>query len=80
MSKEIPEHKDRLGRTLELGDCVAFPDSNSLQIGTIKKLNPKMVKVGRVGRSTWAVNKYPQDMVKLDGPEVTMYLIKNSSK
>jgi hypothetical protein len=80
MTKESILHKDALGRILKVGDCVAYPSHNSLGIGTVKKLNPKMVGVVKVGgkyRST--SNKYPNDLVLLDGPEVTMYLIKNSS-
>lgn len=77
MSKQIPEHKDKLGRLLKVGDFVAFPDRNSLEVGVVKKLNPKMIGVGRI-KSKYSQNKYPADIVRLDGPEVTMYLIKNS--
>ena len=74
-------HKDRLGRILKVGDCVAYPASNTLVIGVIKKLNPKMVGVSALGKArTWssAKNKYPEDCVRLDGPEVTMYLLKGN--
>lgn len=79
MAKEIPEHRDQLGRLLKLGDCVAYPAGNSLVIGVIRKLNPKMIGVTKVGKRGWGSekNKYPQDCVLLDGPEVTMFLIKN---
>jgi hypothetical protein len=79
MPKEIPEHRDALGRALKMGDCVAYPQSNSLVIGVIRKINPKMIGVTRVGKKGWGSekNKYPVDCVLLDGPEVTMYLIKN---
>jgi hypothetical protein len=78
---KTPEHFDKLGRLLAEGDCVAFPSSNSLCIGTISKLNPKMVKVKQLGATGyWArgSNKYPADLVKLDGEEVTMYLLKHA--
>jgi hypothetical protein len=81
MSKEIPEHRDKLGRLLSVGDAVCYPYHNSLELGTVKKLNPKMVKVWEVGRhSMWytGANKYPGDLVKVDGPEVSMYLLKMS--
>jgi hypothetical protein len=81
MPKVEVEHRDKLGRLLKLGDCVAYPNHNSLGIGTIKKINPKMVKVFRVGptsRFYVGSNKYPSDLILLEGPEVTMYLIKNS--
>lgn len=73
------EHKDKLGRNLAVGDCVCFPDSNTLYVGVVKKLNPKMVKVLKVpsGWRSDGQNKYPSDLVKLDGPEITMWLLKN---
>jgi hypothetical protein len=78
-AKEMPEHRDKLGRLLKVGDCVAYPASNTLMIGIVKKLNPKMVGVGKLGKNSWGPsNKYPNDLVLLDGPEVTMYLIKHS--
>lgn len=70
---EIPEHKDILGRIIKIGDHVAYPDSNRLQLGKIDKLNPKMV---RVQRGNWEFNKYPSDVVVLDGPDLVMYLLK----
>jgi hypothetical protein len=79
MAKEIPQHKDKLGRLLKVGDCVAYPDSNSLEVGIIKKLNPKMIGVAKL-KAKWTRNKYPQDIVLLEGPEVSMYLLKESAK
>ena len=49
-----------------------------MYVGTVVKLNPKMVKVKRVGKSrSWEQNKYPSDLAKVSGAEVTMYLLKN---
>jgi hypothetical protein len=79
MAKEVPAHKDKLGRLIKIGDCVAYPDSNSLVVGVVKKLNPKMIGVSRI-KAKWTQNKYPQDMVLLEGPEVTMYMLKESAK
>jgi hypothetical protein len=83
MAKAQPEHKDKLGRVLAVGDAVCYPCQNNLELGTVKKLNPKMVKVWEAGRSTgkWYTgsNKYPGDLVKVDGSEVTMYLLKKNS-
>jgi len=82
MSKEklAIEHKDKLGRLLKIGDCVAYPSSNTLIVGVIKKINPKMVGVAQLGKKSWGPkNKYPQDCVLLEGPEVTMYLLKSSA-
>lgn len=81
MTKAIPEHKDLMGRPLDEGDCVAYPQSNSLVVGTIIKINPKMLKVAAVGsKGYWArgTNKYPSDLVKLEGEDVTLYLLKNT--
>lgn len=72
MAKEIPEHRDLLGRVLAVGDYVAYPVSNDLKLGKIEKLSPKMVKV----QGRWSINKYPKDTVKLDGPDLVMYLLK----
>jgi hypothetical protein len=76
MTKQPPEHKDILGRVLAVGDYIAYPDSNQLRIGKIDKLNPKMIRVN-TGRG-WNpnINKYPIDTVKLDGPDLVMYLLK----
>lgn len=49
-----------------------------MYVGTVVKINPKMVKVKRVGkRSSWEQNKYPSDLAKVSGAEVTMYLLRN---
>jgi hypothetical protein len=76
------EHRDKLGKLLAVGDAVCYPSHNSLELGTVKKLNPKMVKVWEAGHgpSKWYTgsNKYPSDLVKVDGPEVTMYLLKKA--
>ena len=75
MAKAIPEHRDILNRILAVGDYVAYPDSNTMKMGKIDKLNQKMIRVttGKEWRST--VNKYPKDTVKLDGPDLVMYLL-----
>ena len=78
-----PQHQDLLGRALSVGDCVVYPQANALHIGTVIKLTPKMVKVKKVKVSpsrwyTGEANKYPSDLVKVEGPEVTMFLLKNS--
>lgn len=80
--KDPIEHRDKLGRLLKEGDCVAYPNSNTLAVGIIKKIHPKLIGVAHLGQKhSWQgnSNKYPSDLVLLDGPEVTMYLIKNSS-
>ena len=80
MLNNIPEHKDKLGQSINLDDFVAYPSYNSLDIGKVIKLNNKMVKVLRIptSRNTKGTNKYPNDMVKVDPKDVTVYLLKNS--
>ena len=75
MAKEAIEHKDILGRLIEVGDVVAMANHNSMAIAIVDKLNPKMIKVKRPN-SSWAQNKYPQDLIKIDGPEAMVYLLK----
>jgi hypothetical protein len=77
----IPYHQDILGQPLNVGDCVVYPSMNTMYVGTITKLNPKMVKVKRVGAKyyTREQNKYPSDLAKVSGAEVTMYLLKNQN-
>ena len=75
MAKKVPEHRDMLGRLITTDSCVAFPDGNHLKIGKVNKLNPKMVRI-RGAKTRYDCNKYPQDVVIVDGPEVTMYLMK----
>lgn len=74
--KEAPVHCDRLDNPLSIGDYVAFPQNNSLAIGTVVKMNPVMVKVLQIGRSS-GTNKYPQDLVLVNQAHVTMYILKH---
>lgn len=75
MAKAVIEHRDILDRVIEVGDVVAMAYSNSLAIAIVDKLNPKMIRVKRPN-SSWAQNKYPQDLIKIDGPEAMVYLLK----
>jgi len=77
----IPEHCDILGQPLEVGDCVVYPSMNTMYVGTVTKLNPKMVKIKRVGAKyrTREQNKYSTDLAKVSGAEVTMYLLKHQN-
>jgi len=79
--KEIPVHKDKLGRLISLGDFVAYPSQNSLEFGKVEKLNNKMVGVipavskRPIYKNT---NKYPHDLVRLEASDMTWYILKNS--
>ena len=82
MAKELPLHKDKLGRVISVDDFVAYPDRNSLEFGKVVKLNNKMVGVYPVigkrygGRNH---NKYPSDLVRLEAQDMTWYILKNSA-
>lgn len=79
--KPTPVHLDKLGREIEVGTCVAVAHHNSLAVATVVKLTPKMVRIKIANTATHAWysgvhNKYGDQMVVIDGPEVTMYLLK----
>jgi hypothetical protein len=82
MAKELPVHKDLFGQELLVDDCVVYPQSNSMRIGKIGKINPKMISVKSLSEKGWRDDtlKYPSDLVKVQGPEVTMYLLKAINK
>lgn len=68
-------HFDRIGKQLAVGDIVAYSNHNHLAIGKIKKLNPKMLTISSVEEKSNAV-KYPSDLIKLEGTEITMFLLR----
>ena len=79
--KPAPVHLDKLGREITEGACVAVAHHNSLAVATVIKLTPKMVriKIANITTNSWYYghhNKYGDQMVVIDGPEVTMYLLK----
>ena len=80
--KELPIHKDKLGRTINVGDFVAYPSRNSLEFGKVMKLNNKMVGVVPAV-SKYPIynntNKYPADLVRLEASDMTWYILKNSA-
>jgi hypothetical protein len=60
---------------------VAVAHHNALAVATVVKINPKTVKIKIANTAThsWysgVHNKYGDQMVVIDGPEVTMYLLK----
>ncbi len=74
-------HKDKLGRVINVGDFVAYPQRNSLEFGKVMKLNNKMVGV-IPAVTKYAIygntNKYPSDLVRLEPSDMTWYILKNS--
>lgn len=70
-------HKDILGNNIKVGDIVAYPDHNHMKIGVVQKLNPKMINVTAIGRK-YVDRKYPSELLTVDDPKITMYVLKNS--
>jgi hypothetical protein len=70
-------HKDILGNCIRVGDTVVYPSHNSLKIASVVKLNPKMVNVVAIGRK-YTDRKYPTDLLVVDDPKITLYVLKNS--
>lgn len=81
MAKQI-EHRDIFGKLVQVGDFVVTTYyGKEIAVYSVIKLTPKMVKLQRIGRKGWTgTNAYPANLVKVDGPEVTMYVLKNSEK
>ena len=82
--KPKPQHKDKLGREIRVGDFVAYPERNSLQFGRVMKLNAKMVGVlPAIQHPKWPqtrnTNKYPPDCVRLEASEMTWYILRNTA-
>lgn len=79
----MTEHRDRLGRIIKIGDFVAAADNNRLSVGTICRLHPKMIQYQTISHEKYwhgrRINKYPGDVVVVTGPEVSMFILKNSS-
>lgn len=76
---ELPEHKDKIGQTIRKGDLVVYPVNNSLYIGSIIRITPKMVRIVQIKQKTrWDPpehTKYPVDCVKIESAVVSMYLL-----
>lgn len=83
MTKPQPQHFDKLGNKIELNDVVATAHHNGLMIARVIKLNNKMVKVREFRKepSRWnsgEYNKYSSEMVRIPGPDATLYILKNT--
>lgn len=81
-TKFIP-HNDKLGRPVKLGDLVCYPHSNSLEIGTVQSTGKKQCRISNLegnkdyrGREKPGKLVYPDDMILLEGADVTVYLLK----
>jgi len=82
-TESTTEHRDLLGRKVGVGDFVAFPQSNTIYVGRVLKLNKQMLRLQRVMKSKWMadeVNKYSKDCVLLPSRDMDFYLLKVASK
>jgi len=73
------KHKDRIGRNIEVGSIVCFPESTSmLGVGRVEKLNAKMINIkGIEQKRQYTSRKYPTEVVVIsDIPETLMLLLK----
>ena len=77
--KDVPEHKDLLGRSLQIGDCVAVPYGNGLGICKVTKFTTKMVRVHPVNtkRASKGYLKYGTDIVVVPSEDVFVYVLEN---
>ncbi len=76
-STEQVVHVDCLSRPLKEGDCVAVAHRNQLMIAVVKKLHNKMITVGTLGTYNGTYKKYASECALLEGPEVSMFILKN---
>lgn len=80
--KVATQHRDKLDNILEVGTHVAYPSHNQMIIGVVVKITPKMVTVRELGvkPSAWygEARKYPSECIKVEGPKLTMYILKKS--
>ena len=77
--------KDFLNRELEIGDSVITiaPGYRSFVLARVIKFTPKQVRVAFM--NTWnypdgyytELLQHPTQLTKVDGPDLTMYLLKN---
>lgn len=75
--KEIEQKQDILGQPITLGCHVAVPRRNSLLICKVTKISPKMIHVMNVDKNyPTDFMVYPQDSVRIDGPDVLAYILK----
>lgn len=78
--------QDIIGRDLAVGDIVAFkfPYGKDLGVGTVIKIAKKTVRIEYRGTNWRGVDETmdslakPSNVVKLEGPDLTLYLLKNS--
>ncbi len=78
--KIVAVHKDMFGRDIKTGDTVAYTNGALLMVGTVGIMHPKMIRVHGINAPSYRNGslKHPHETIIVDGPEVTMYLLKLS--
>lgn len=87
MAKELPKHHDLMGKEIHPGGFVVSELSNyrKLELCVVDKINPKMIRLRSIQANKYGryytANKYPAEMMIVDNEDdVTMYILRNSSK
>jgi hypothetical protein len=80
--KEIPVHRDILGRDISIDEIVAFSHHNQLKIGKVIKLNPKMLKIKEFRKNrSWGsgeYNIYSSETVIIPGADAVIYILQQA--
>jgi len=87
MSTETTAQRDYFGRELVAGDHVVFSVRNLFQVGRIRAVTPKMVRVVGYDNANrdWQGEakgnlKYGHEVLKVDEQEVIMYLLRKNKR
>jgi hypothetical protein len=87
MAKQLPQHYDLMGKEIVVGSFVVaeLNSYRKLELCVVDKINPKMIRLRAIHANSrgsyYSTNKYPAETMVVDNEEdVTMYILKNSSK
>ena len=76
---EAIQHKDMLGRVVDIGDTVSYCQENCLYIGKVSKLTAKRVHVTRLTQGIpWVSQQLPETFIKLEDPAIVTWLLKGA--
>ena len=81
MAKPAPVHKDLFGHELAIGTPVVYAQYNTLTVGNVIKINAKTVRVKKYvteGRWVPESQQYPQDLIKIDSADLSVWLMKGA--
>lgn len=74
---DIPNHKDKIGQDLNIGDIVVFSTKGAgLHVARIETISQKQIKVIPLhGTHRKSHNRYPKDVLSIHELEETIMLI-----